>query len=69
MEACSFVMRSRQEVDLEGRGGGKKLRGVEGKETIIRIYCIRKNVFNKWKKLNKTPPPQILQLSFGTYVR
>jgi hypothetical protein len=42
LEACSFLMRDRKGVVLGGRGGGKKLRGVEGGGTIIRIYCLRK---------------------------
>lgn len=35
-------MRDRQEVDLDGRAGGKELGGVDGEETVIRIHCMRK---------------------------
>ena len=42
-----FPMRDRNEVDPEGRGGWKKLRGVEGGESIIRIDCMRKTILNK----------------------
>jgi hypothetical protein len=28
LEACSFLMTQRKGVDLEGRGGGKELRGI-----------------------------------------
>lgn len=38
LEACSFPTRDGKGVDLEGRGWG----GVEGRETVIRIYYIRK---------------------------
>ena len=40
-------MKDRKKVDLEERGGGEKL-GVERGETIIRIYCLRKEtMFDK----------------------
>ena len=42
LDACSFLMRDRKEVYTEGRGGSKELRGVEGGETAIEIYCMRK---------------------------
>jgi hypothetical protein len=32
-------------VDADGRRGGEGLGGVEGGETIIRIYYVRKNYF------------------------
>lgn len=28
-------------MDLDGRGGGKELGGVEEEETVIRIHCLR----------------------------
>lgn len=31
-------------MDLEGRGNGKELGRLEGGETIIQIYCIKKNI-------------------------
>lgn len=37
-------MRERKGVDLDGRGGGKKL-GKAGREAIIRINYARKNSF------------------------
>jgi hypothetical protein len=45
LETYSFLTKDR--VDLEGRGGGKE---VEGGETIIRIYCIRRESISKKKK-------------------
>jgi hypothetical protein len=36
-------MRDRKRVDLKGRGGWEKLRGVEGGKTKIRIYCMEKD--------------------------
>ena len=38
LEACSFLMRHKKEMDLDGRGGGEEIGKVEGGETIIRIY-------------------------------
>lgn len=47
--SCSILMRERQDIDLKGRGG-RKMEIVEGRETIIRIYYIRKqSIFNKRK--------------------
>jgi hypothetical protein len=44
-------MRDRKGVDLEGRGGGEELGGVEGGKTIIGIYCTREeSILNKRKK-------------------
>jgi hypothetical protein len=37
---CSFLMRDRKGVDLEGRSREKELAEVEGEETAIRTYCI-----------------------------
>ena len=42
LEACSFLMRDRKGVDLDGRDGGEELGGVEGEETVICVYCMRK---------------------------
>lgn len=41
-----FLRRLRKGVDLEGRRGGEKLEGVEGRETIVRIYCVGKHIYN-----------------------
>jgi hypothetical protein len=38
LKVCSFLIRDRKGADLGGRGGGKKLGGREGGETVIRIY-------------------------------
>jgi hypothetical protein len=47
-----FLRRDRTGMDLDGRGGGKKLGGVEGKEARIRIYCMKKNLFSIKEKEN-----------------
>lgn len=42
-----FLMSDRERVNLE-RGGGEEMEGVEGGETLIRTYCVRKEpTFNK----------------------
>lgn len=47
-------MRDRKGVDTDGRGCVEELGGVEGGETIFRLYCVRKkSMFNKRKKRNK----------------
>jgi hypothetical protein len=44
LEDCSFLMRNRKEVDPKGRGSREDLGG----ETVIRIYCMRKeSVFKR----------------------
>jgi hypothetical protein len=43
-------MRDRKRADLDGRKMEKKLREVEGGETIIRICYVRIKLF-KWKKI------------------
>lgn len=40
-------MRDRKEVDLDGGQGREELGGVEGGETVTRIYYVRKTIFNK----------------------
>ena len=37
LEACSSLRRDRKGVDLDYRGCGEELVGVEGRETIIMI--------------------------------
>lgn len=56
---------------LEARGGkgeenGEAMGGIEGAETIIKIYCLRKEfIFNKGgKKLEKNFQVSILSLPF-----
>lgn len=39
-----FLMADRKGVDLDGRGDMEELDGVEGREIIIRIYYMRKNL-------------------------
>lgn len=47
-------MRDIKGVDQDARGGRDKL-GVEGRESIIRIYYMRKNLFSiTGKKQNKS---------------
>ena len=51
LEVCYFLMKDRKGVDLDGRGGGEELGGVEGGEIIIKIYYIRtKSIFSKNKQ-------------------
>lgn len=46
MPGC-FLTKDKNDVGLEGRGGGKGQGDIEGRETISRIYCIReKNLFS-----------------------
>ena len=41
-------------IDLEKMGDGKKLGAVEGRETIVRIYCTREeSIFNKREEKSK----------------
>lgn len=46
-------MRDRKGVDADGRRDGEELRGIEEGEIIIRLYCMKKNVFNKREKEKK----------------
>lgn len=50
LETLSFLMRDKRGVNLERRGSGKELGGLEGGETVLRIYC----VFQKEKTTNKS---------------
>lgn len=44
-------MGNRKGMDPDGRGVGEELERVEGKKTIIRIYCSGgESIFNKRKK-------------------
>lgn len=52
MSVC-FLSRDRTGVGLDGRGNGKGL-GVLGEgETAVRIYCMKKTIFNKRKTERK----------------
>jgi hypothetical protein len=44
-----FLRRDRKGVHLYGRGGGEKLGGIEGGETVISTYCMKKSIFKKRK--------------------
>lgn len=51
LESCSFLMKDRKGVYLEGRGGEGNPGELEVGESITRIYCMRKkSVFNKREK-------------------
>lgn len=47
-------------MNSEGMGAGEKQEGTEGEETVNRIYCMRKDFFNKkngksfFKKIKNT---------------
>lgn len=41
-----FLMSDKKRLDLDGRTDVKNLGRVEGGEIIIRIYYVRKNIFN-----------------------
>jgi hypothetical protein len=38
-------MRDRNELDPDGRGGGKELERIQGEETVIRIYYMRTKIY------------------------
>jgi hypothetical protein len=40
-------------VDPEWRGCGEELEGLGKGETVIRIYCIKRNLFSMEEKMNK----------------
>jgi hypothetical protein len=45
-------MRDREGMDADVRGAGEKLGGAEGRETLVRILCGKKLIFNKRGKRN-----------------
>lgn len=48
IEACSLQIRGRKGMVPDGRRAKEELGGVEGGETVIRTYCMRKEaLFNK----------------------
>lgn len=49
-ETCSFLMRERKGMDSNEREGREQLKGLEGGETIFRIYMRKESIFNKMKK-------------------
>lgn len=42
LEACFFEVRYRKGMGEDGLGGGEELGAVEGGETVIRIYYVKK---------------------------
>lgn len=42
MFCCYLLERERKGVNTEGKESGKKLGGLEGRETIIKIWYMRK---------------------------
>lgn len=51
LEGCSYQMRDRKRMDLNWRGGGEELGGVEGEETVFRIYCMGKESISNKKEI------------------
>ena len=50
LDACLYSNgREKRGVDVEVRGNRENTRGVGGRETIIKIYCMKKYIFNKNK--------------------
>lgn len=47
-------MKDRKGIDLDGRGGGVEIGGVEGRGNLIRIYLVRKELEKNLKKINYT---------------
>ena len=47
LEGCSFQTRDRKEMGSDCRENGKEFGGVEGRKTVIRIFCMRKTIFNE----------------------
>lgn len=45
LEACSFPMRNRKGVDGVGWRGKEQLEEIEGGETLIGIYSIKKRIY------------------------
>lgn len=42
LDVCSFQMRNRKGEDPDERGGGEEQGRIEGWETEIMVYCMRK---------------------------
>lgn len=47
LETCFyfFLIRHRKRVDAGGRGDGEEVGGLDGGETVIRIYYVRGTVY------------------------
>lgn len=57
-------MRNRKEVDSHGRIGEEELGEFERRETVIRIYYMKSNLFNKMKKKQKEKGHKMFDLIF-----
>jgi hypothetical protein len=53
IEVFSFSNERQKRVDPDGRGSGEELGGVEGKESVIRIYYVRNKSFQSKNKKTK----------------
>jgi hypothetical protein len=49
LEACSFLIKDLNWIYLEGMGGVEELIGVEKGKIAIRIYYMKKSIFDKIK--------------------
>jgi hypothetical protein len=47
----SFLIRDRKRVELGGRGDREDLEGIEGRETILSQFYVRKKVCFQFKKI------------------
>jgi len=65
LDASSFLMRNREGVDLDGRGGGKELEG-EGGGYCIQIMS-KESMFNKMREWTLSPPKCFLYFSPLSY--
>ena len=45
-KAVCFLIINRKQLNLDGRGCGEKLGGIERRGTIIRVYYVRKILFS-----------------------
>lgn len=52
--SCLFSKEIPKEVELDGREDGEELGEVGGGDIVIRIYCVKKYIFNKRKKSNRS---------------
>lgn len=51
--SCSFLTKDRKGVDPNGTKGGEELEGVDRRETIFRLCCMRKEYIDKRKNKRK----------------
>ena len=47
------IRRDRKVIGLNRKRGGEELGGVESGENVIRIYCVKKNLYSMKKKTSK----------------